>query len=49
MSTGICPSQWSKGIIVTLHRKENVDCVYNYMGVLLMDTFKKIPTSVLNI
>ena len=48
LDTGHFPSEWSEGIIVPVHKKNDIDDVNNYRGITLVSCFSKLFTSILN-
>ena len=47
-NSGYFPDQWSKGIIISLHKKNDPDDVNNYRGITLVSCLSKIFTGILN-
>lgn len=47
-STGIFPEEWSKSIIIPLHKKGDRDNPDNYRGISLLSCVSKVFTGVLN-
>ena len=45
---GIYPSEWTKAIIIPIHKKGNIHSVDNYRGVSLLSIISKCYTSILN-
>jgi len=48
LNSGYFPSNWSKGIIVPVFKKDNPNDVNNYRGITLVSCFSKIFTGILN-
>ena len=46
--SGEFPNDWSKGIIIPLHKKGDTDNTDNYRGITLVSNLSKIFTSILN-
>ena len=46
--SGCFPSEWSKGILIPLHKKGNPNVTNNYRGITIISNLAKIFTSVLN-
>ena len=46
--SGHFPKKWSEGIIVPIHKNNDVNDVNNYRGVTLVSCFSKLFTSVIN-
>lgn len=47
LGTGFFPVKWTEGIIIPLHKKGDVNNVFNYRGITLLSCFSKLFTSVL--
>ena len=47
-SSGFFPDQWTEGIVIPLHKKNDPCNVNNYRGITLGSCFSKIFTSILN-
>jgi len=47
-NSGFCPESWMEGIIVPLHKKDDVDDVNNYGGITLVNCMSKLFTTVLD-
>ena len=48
LNSGCFPDEWSRGIIVPLHKKGDPNDVNNYRGITLVSSFFKMFTSILN-
>ena len=48
IDSGFFPEQWTKGIIIPLHKKGSTVDVNNYRGITLVSCLSKIFTTVLN-
>ena len=47
-NSGYFPDQWSEGIIIPLHKKNDPDDINNYRGITLVSCLSKIFTGILN-
>ena len=46
--TGYMPKQWCKGILIPVHKKNNVNVTDNYRGITLSSCFCKLFTTIIN-
>ena len=47
-SSGLHPTEWTKAIIVPLHKKGGINNVDNYRGIYLLNVLSKIFTYIVN-
>ena len=47
-SSGLYPTEWTKAIIVPLHKKGDINNVDNYRGISLLNVLSKIFTYIVN-
>ena len=47
-SSGLNPTEWTKAIIVPLHKKGDINNVDNYRGISLLNVLSKIFTYIVN-
>ena len=48
LDSGYFPELWTKGVIVPLHKKNDLSNVSNYRGITLVSCFSKIFTGIIN-
>lgn len=48
LESGTYPSEWSKGLVVPIHKKGDKNVVTNYRGITLLSSLGKLFTQILN-